>query len=481
MRVTINNFSGGIDAGASGDLVALKKSKMSYNFGFSSGALKSDVGFEAEFGAKPGESGLFDSLLSGESGFCGGCVFLYRRYDNEAEKEDNKLVIFDENYNGYYINLADESRELIPLGVKFSSRPEAIVYRLMGEDVLIMCSKGDNMVVWNGVAAPEIIADAPLITSMVIHYERLFATTIGDELTLKFSDDLDITNWSESLDDAGFIEMNDERGKLKKVISFNDYLYVFRERGITRVYANTADQRNFYVNHLFTAGGDILHKTIALCGDKIIFVASDGFYVFDGAGAYRRLDNLFPLIKVDDKSLARFYAGKYYLACKVDFKDDEYGDKDLEFNNAIVEIDAESLDYKIIRGVEVVDMLCFSEGEESKFLVLTTDESAPIKRLITIGASDAVDAGNKVVSKFMSGATNIISSKSKKVLRKVDVICYGGAEIAFINEKHEKIEVLALDDGFNEVGVFLPFELLSLEITTRSLGARVEEVSMLIR
>lgn len=479
MKITVNNFAGGTHADKSEDLIGLNKSKISYNFAFTGGALKSSVGFGFENWGNLDSLGLFDSLFVADEGLCGGCIFLYRRYDKEAEKEDNKLIIFDDNFNGYYINLAGSEKTLHPLGVKFSSRPEAILYRLMGEDVIIFSSRGDNMVVWNGVTAPEIIVDAPLITSMAIHYERLFATTIGDELTLRFSDDLDPTNWSESLDDAGFIEMNDERGKLKKVISFNDYLYVFRERGITRVYANTANQRSFYVNHLFTAGGEIFDKTICVCGDKIMFVASDGFYVFDGANAYRRLDNLFPLIVVDENSTSRFYGGKYYLACKVNFSDSEYDDNN-GLNNAIIEIDAESFSYKIIRGECVVDMLAYYEGGDSGLLVLSNDRNFPIKRLIGCEKLDEIKSEVGVVSKFVSGLTNITNSKSNKVVRKVCVIAYGGAEVELVNERGEKVKLVCLDDGLNEFSVLFSFSLIGMEITTRVLGARVEEVSLLI-
>ena len=66
-------------------------------------------------------------------------------------------------------------------------------------------------------------------TSMDIHYERLFVTTTNEKSKVLFSDDLDPTLWSIDLSEAGFIEMVDERGALNRVISFNDYLYIFRD------------------------------------------------------------------------------------------------------------------------------------------------------------------------------------------------------------------------------------------------------------
>ena len=108
------------------------------------------------------------------------------------------------------------------------------------------------MVVWDGVSDPYEVLDAPKISSMALHYERLFATVDGEKNSVWFSDDLDPTNWSMSLDEAGFIELIDERGALLKVVSFLDYIYIFREYGISRLTAY-GDQTSFSVSNLFVS------------------------------------------------------------------------------------------------------------------------------------------------------------------------------------------------------------------------------------
>lgn len=465
MEIIINNFSGGIDACISGRLADFKKAQMCYNFNFSGGNLKHDVGFEPLFGGKmPVCSGL-DSLFTSESGVCDGFVFLYRRYDFEAKKQDDKLIIFDSTHTGYYINLFDESFTLTPLGVSFSSRPVAENYRLMGKDVVIMVSSEDNMVVWDGVSAPEIIIDAPKISSMDIHYERLFATSKGSE-TLRFSDDLDPTNWSESLSDAGFIELVDERGKLEKVLSFNDYLYVFRERGVSRVYASSSDQRNFYVNHLFTAGGSIIPSTIAICGDKIIFAATDGLYAFDGSSTVRKLENLFPLFNFSS-SVACFHAGKYYLAAKLDFD----GEKMPNGNNALLELDAETFEYKLIRGRDIIDLCSFSCGGVEGLVILSSLNGGSLEVLSTSGQS--------VPSEYKSWLSCVTTTKENKVVRKVCLSSFGDSEITLFNEKGEELKV-CFSGGEESKSVFFPFKKLGLKLKGESVGTIIEEVRLTV-
>lgn len=315
MQVKISDFSGGLREDKSEHLRGFSFAKNLENVAVASGSIKTVSSLE-ELMIKNRHIDRILATVGKALDFSGGQIFFFKKYNDTTECDENKIVFLDSSLEVYYINLSDSNPRAYELGISFSSVPSAINYKLNGEDVLIMASKTDNMVVWNGVDAPEIILDAPKISSMDLHYERLFAiSSEGDGCTLSFSDDLDPTNWSESLSDAGFINFSDERGKLLKVISFNDYLYLFRERGITRVYANTAIQSSFYVNHLFVSGGRINPDTISVCGDRIIFLATDGFYVFDGAETKKLLNGVFLGLDITGEEKAIFFNGVYYLLC----------------------------------------------------------------------------------------------------------------------------------------------------------------------
>ena len=127
--------------------------------------------------------------------------------------------------------------------VSLADAPESECYNFNGTDVIIFSKSGGGICIYDGVTA-TVVNDAPIITSMCVHNERLFVTTGGVDNALWFSDDFDPTNWNVSLTEAGFIDMNDFRGDMKRVVSFGDYLYVFRTFGITRITAYS-DQRLF--------------------------------------------------------------------------------------------------------------------------------------------------------------------------------------------------------------------------------------------
>ena len=94
---------------------------------------------------------------------------------------------------------------------------------------------------------------------MCLHYERLFAVVGGERNRLAFSANLEPTDWTEDLSSGGFIEMQDERGGLNRVISYNDYIYVFRDFGVARVSAY-GDQTDFSVSQLFISSVNFMTK-----------------------------------------------------------------------------------------------------------------------------------------------------------------------------------------------------------------------------
>lgn len=329
-RVSVPNFTAGVNVEKDESVLSLGVAANCYNFDFTSGALKGCKGF-VDLGVEA--DSVWVVKLSGKE---------YLMYSHGGEI--------------FYMTGGAMPAKLN--GIKLSGIPKAIGYRLYGEDVVLICSPSDNMVVWNGTDDAYYVSSSPFITSMALHYERMFVTTSDEVNTLWFSDDLDPTNWNAEMSEGGFIELADERGALIKALEFLNYVYIFREKGISRLTAY-ADQSEFSVSHLFVIGGTVYPDSIALCGDKVIFASSDGIFQFDGLSARRILGNLDGLLFPDKNSVAAYHDGKYYLALRADFGDDDGFESDY-VNNALL-IYGEN-GYTLMRGYDIRGM--FSGGEE---------------------------------------------------------------------------------------------------------------------
>lgn len=326
--ISVPNFLSGVNCAYDQSVLSQSVAANCYNFEFSSGALKGCKGFTS-----------IDTLADS--------VWTYK-------KGDVKYLMW--SYDGeIFYKIGNEVKKLD--GIKLSGVPKAISYRLYGEDVILICSPSDNMVVWNGTDAAYYVSSSPYITSMTVHYERMFVTTGNEVNTLWFSDDLDPSNWNTDMTEGGFIELADERGKLIKVLGFLNYVYIFRERGISRLTAY-ADQSEFSVTHLFVTGGKIYPDSVALCGDRVIFASSDGLFSFDGVSTKRILTNLDGLFCADENSVAVYHGGKYYLALKADFGIDDGFDADY-VNNAVLIYGDDG--FTIMRGYDVSSF--YSDGD----------------------------------------------------------------------------------------------------------------------
>ena len=364
--LNIKSFSKGINTSLDRTKIPIDYAYDIKNFSFENGILKEGIGF----------SELIDSLstqdttsLKRDFETLGEIekVFHFYIYNQNTNKREDKLIFINHELKVYYISLYEQPLTLNSIrNISFKQTPIATQYRLNGEDVMIFSSLSDNMYVWNGREEPYEVLDAPKISSMALHYERLFVTVDGEKSSIWFSDDLDPTNWSISLDEAGFIDLIDERGALLKVVSFFDYLYVFREYGISRITAY-GNQHNFSVSNLYVSSGKIYENSVCVCGDKIIFLAEDGLYKFDGVDTIKILDNISNnLTKQTSSNISScYYNGKYYLSCNYNFLDQG-------INNALLEIDINK--YKLTNitfGVSIKYITCINTEKYSGIIAIS--------------------------------------------------------------------------------------------------------------
>ena len=237
-------------------------------------------------------------------------VYFYRRFD-PAVGNDDRVIVYCLDKKLYECSVSGGTFTEIP-NITLAEPPEAECYNFNGTDVIIFSKSGGGIYIYDGTTTTA-VNDAPIITSMCFHNERLFVTTGGADNALWFSDDFDPTNWNVSLTEAGFIDLNDFRGDMKRVVSFGDYLYVFRTFGITRITAYS-DQRLFSAANVFQSSGKIYEKSITVCGNCILFMASDGLYRFDGVSATKISGKLSDyLVPEFDEVKGQYYNGYAYM------------------------------------------------------------------------------------------------------------------------------------------------------------------------
>lgn len=377
-KVNFTNFQKNMDTQTDEALLPYKTAKMSYNFNAKKGALTNGYGFK--------ELSLPNDLTPGERtlippGLPIKKLWIYKYFFDKYQAFEPELIILTEDGQLHFSCIKDDSPYVveIPQDELFTAVPSAVNYNLNSEDALILCSYEDGM--WRYILNKGVkkVENAPAIISMCLHYERLFAVVGGEQNRLAFSANLDPTDWTADLSSGGFIEMQDERGRLSKVVSFNDYVYVFREYGVSRVSAY-GDQVDFSVSHLFISSVKLFGNTVTVCGNKILLLARDGIHSFDGYSTTKLqlgIDELFKNVE-NDNATAVFFKNKFLLACKLNFGDDEkIGCENYEqgyINNALIELDLATHELSITRGVDIASMLVIDDKNVAKVAVCFNGE-----------------------------------------------------------------------------------------------------------
>ncbi len=357
-KVKLFDLSNGIDGSVNEKIINTQIPKSSFNFALDDGSLTDGIGINP-FKIKSGDSFIIPSYVSG---ITIKRVYYYKRYDYNLSRFDDRILIYGSDKKMYQCKIYSENYEFEEIaGLEFSSEPNCVCYKFNGDDVIIFSNK-NSFKIYDGLNVTE-VEGVPSITSMCVHGERLFVTTSGEKTSLWFSDDFNPTDWYVSLDEAGFIDFQDDRGSLLKVLSFNDYVYIFRNYGISRVYGY-GDQSSFSASGLFLGSGRIFENAIIDCGNRIIYLAEDGFYAFDGYNATRILKGLDKYLKGMDNSKAcgRFYNGQLFINLKINI----LGRK----TDVVLVYNLSNGSYYFAKGLKVTSLEVLS-GEDFSYLVAT--------------------------------------------------------------------------------------------------------------
>ena len=361
LKYKLFNFEGfqnGINADIDDNIIPINQSKNSFNFSYKNGALSTGLGVKDVVINYNIENPSLTKTLSTPAGTQILALWSQGTYFSQLASVDRHLFAYCADGKVYFNTLHYNSSDFLPLInlLEMDEVPQFITYYINGDKMYLFITKNGGLIAYYAfLTRYKLIENAPAISSYCLHNNRMFVTDYNQPNRVWFSDEDDPTNWQLGDEQAGFIELHDERGNCLKVVSFEDYVYIFREFGITRIssFKNTS---NITTQNMFVSGSRIIKDTICVCGDKIVFMTTDGLYSFNGNTCEKVNLKIDSWLKFVDKySMAKFYNNAYYLTCKIDFNDNKVigCEDELYTNNSLVKIDIDSNEVSILRGVDI--------------------------------------------------------------------------------------------------------------------------------
>lgn len=420
----------------SDDIQKAGSGKLTYNLITEDGCLKTGYGFE-ELKMPQTQTELDDETVVNLRGTEIKAIWKLKHYEKGNNRNNYYIFYYnDENYI-CYDNLFNTRILSFIVPNNFTDVPYALYYRVDSEDMLLFFGEGDDLIVMTGYSI-ENVADVPIIKSCCSHYGKLFAITASQNSELIYNEELDFVSWSN--EKTKNLDFNDERGCLNKIISFDDYVYVFRDYGITQlsIYGSNED---FSINHMYLSDSYIYPNTIAQSGDNVYFLERNALKCFNGSTVKEiELDckNLIASCR-QSNAFATCYEGKYFLACRCDYMDgqsigcENYVDG--YKNNTLLIYDIEKEHVEIVRGVDINQLLALNNPLKSKLVACFNHQhKAKIGQL----SNDGKLFGTQLSGFWQSTKTDLGFHGVKKRIKHFTIKSTGDAVVTITSEKASK-------------------------------------------
>ena len=491
LEVKITDFSKGLNFKEDENILKSNYSVNNYNFVYKKGVLTEGLGFETLKCPNYQNDNLteimFNPSLPQPINFTK--IWFFKMFDSTNADQYNggridKLIYCDDNFNIYYhriLTIGPMIYKVNPLTNLLEEKPVFnFNWKCNGVDYSIFGNEKNGVYVFDGKQYPKLIETCPKISSICEDKGKIFCTGFGEKNYIHYHTLNDFHFWEDKENDYnGKIYMNDDRGKINKVVSFLGYVFAIRDYGISKI-AHNYNKNKFEITHLSLNGNRIYENTVRICGDKMLMLTKEGIMSFNGVTT-KLLDlgiNELLFGIENDYAEAVFHSGKYYLACKVNFNDDktilseaEEGSK----NNAIIILDVDNLTYDIIRGVDVASIESIKLNRMDKVVMI-------LNSLEHNKSIEFTDSGSFYLTplkkEWVSPLTDLGYSDKIKFVRNVSLLTKYDCKITVFTDKDKKEYNVLGSNTLNKLKVDLKGKQIGLKIESNTAKAYISNIKL---
>ena len=184
-----------------------------------------------------------------------------------------------------YVN--EETSEVLPL-VNYACRMR--MYNCINKDFQrVLLAVGDWGIYSCTENGDESTSSLMGIQCSCVCKDRLFALQVN--YMLRYSTPLNYLSFNETGDDSGVFYLPQVYGEPMDMIAYNDCVYILYAHYILELQVAGA-ARDFKLSEITYVGGKIIEHSAKVFGDKLIFLAEDGVYMFDGKTVRKAYEKL---------------------------------------------------------------------------------------------------------------------------------------------------------------------------------------------
>ncbi|MBQ8428066.1 MAG: hypothetical protein IJX18_02295, partial [Clostridia bacterium] len=176
---------------------------------------------------------------------------------------DQGIVYYDEGTKGFKTSLGVSSK------AKFLTFSD-----ILGKVSLVIILPGGIWTFANGEWFTKVCEGSFNGVACVFNH-RIFA--VQPDKRIRYSAPYERGNFADSADDGGYINVLENIGNIRQLVVVENEVYCLCDEQIFRLTGDGA-ARDFRVEKVAYGGGNILARSGAACGDKLVFLAREGLY-----------------------------------------------------------------------------------------------------------------------------------------------------------------------------------------------------------
>lgn len=339
------------------------------NLGYTAYACNARLGGGSLFRAQGVDVARFNGVLLPSGVTVGSTIskaIVYKRRNASTGTEENRLVI-NTTGGGVYEAKIGVDTSFTKINVP-SVSVEMLNFNDGTGDLLVCYGADGNVSSYDGTTIKT--ATGPKLTGLTVYNGRVFGAEKGSN-KLRCSEKNNPLGWTSESKGAFSVTFPDEGGEVKRAVPCGENLYVFRDYAVYKLTGYT-DRNEYALTKIFYSQNPIYPDTVGVNGEKVYFLAEDGFFEIKNGSVGRTWRD--EALLIEDKTYASgtCYNGTYYVAAKLytDGTGDVGDETHCVKNNGIVGIEADTGAVTAIRGADVKSFLpCFIDGKSYLFLV----------------------------------------------------------------------------------------------------------------
>ena len=250
--IVFSIFSNGLVSDKDEQMANPTECKNVYNLVYAGGALKTGLGFnELKIPASESDKTMHRiRMVSSINNLYG--MWMNRFWSNLNARFSYQLVFLDQTFQVWVVPVFDPYN-----GQMWARQGNMLELSSPPTNTLNICTESEDSFIfftpegmsWIGTNSEGFFQNVPQFISTAVHYGKFFGIENTTHQPLVYTSNLNLKEWNN--ENRVNIEFVDDRGASIKVVAFNDYVYIFRERGITKI-SIYSSKNDFSYTHLYT-------------------------------------------------------------------------------------------------------------------------------------------------------------------------------------------------------------------------------------